>query len=274
MYGCKENESQEISNLSNKADLIYLKDYIGQKNKEQKANNLKIAILDTGISDNHKDILNISKRYNAIEKTNETFDDNGHGTAIASIIYSEVKDISSTSKPLLYDVKVLDEKGTATPETIAHAIEWCIDQEVDIINMSFGLIEDKKIVKDAIKKANDLNIISVAAAGNTYGLGTDYPAAYDGVISITAINEDDKRLPSSAKGKIDFSVLGEDLLSLDEDKEFFRYTGTSFAAAYATGIIAKKLDSGVEKDLIYGELVSSAVFLGEENIYGHGKLTN
>ncbi|WP_242264208.1 S8 family serine peptidase [Bacillus cereus group sp. BfR-BA-01400] len=56
----------------------------------------------------------------------------------------------------------------------------------------------------------------VAASGNTYGLGVDYPAKYENIISISSVNKEFKRASSSAKGKIDFAAphIVEHLLQL------------------------------------------------------------
>ncbi len=64
------------------------------------------------------------------------------------------------------------------------------------------------------------------------------------VISISSVNKEFKRASSSAKGKIDFAAPGVDILSTNQDGGYSTYSGTSFATAFATGVIAALLAEG------------------------------
>ncbi|MGR6020492.1 S8 family peptidase [Bacillus paranthracis] len=211
-------------------------------------NKIKVAILDNGIYKEHEDLKGkVVKEFNTINLNNPIIDETGHGTAIAGIIAAENNNLGILGvmpNIQLYDVKVLDKQGKGDVDHLIKGIRWCIEQRVNILNISFGLQSESPELKKAIDEAVDSGIIVVAAAGNTYGLGVDYPAKYENVISISSVNKEFKRASSSAKGKIDFAAPGVDILSTNQDGGYSTYSGTSFATAFATGVIAALLAEG------------------------------
>lgn len=239
---------------------------------------VKIAILDSGINKEHSDLQGVEfVEYNAISKKEEAvYDDYGHGTAIAGIIAAKGKDIRGVlTNPTIYDVKVINENGEAKLDSVVEGINWSIKNEVDIINISFGFINDRKDLKLAINKAVENGIIIIAAAGNTMGLSVDYPAKYDEVLSIASLDENLKIDSYSAIDKVDYSAPGVDIFSTDKDGGYELFSGTSFATAYATGIIAsifKQEDIEEENELL--DVIGNYILnLGNDKGYGKGLLT-
>ena len=240
---------------------------------------LKIAIIDSGI-DEEKARVKVSKRFN--EKNNQ-IDSYGHGTAVASIIaaQSNQKDhVEGVIKNIeIYDVNVLDANGNGDIDDITEGIEWCVNQNVDIINMSFGIQKDDARLRAAVEKAINHDIIIVAAAGNTLGLYTEYPAKYESVLSISAIDKNMKIYKYAAKGKIDFVAPGVDIVAIKTGKLSHQkeLSGTSFATAYATGIIASLLNNKeIHKETVHKDLLEYSKDLGEsgcDDLYGCGLLT-
>ncbi|BCG60072.1 S8 family serine peptidase [Paenibacillus sp. URB8-2] len=247
---------------------------------------VKVAILDSGIDKNHED-LKQSKiiEFNAEGPNKPVFDILGHGTAIAGIIASNDNDfgiVGVSPDVELYSVKILDDSGKGDINDFVKGIEWCIENNVDIINLSFGIKRENQHLESVIEKAINEGIIIVAAAGNNYGISVDYPAAYEDVFSITAIDSSSHSLNSSAVGKIDFSAPGKDILTLSPNNQYAVYDGTSFASAYVTGLIAKLLKrSEYPKDLnlislIRKDLIAISKDLGSkgyDEVYGYGSLS-
>ncbi|WP_147212801.1 S8 family serine peptidase [Oceanobacillus sojae] len=239
---------------------------------------IKIAIIDSGI-DEKKARVQVEKRFSDDNKTKDIL---GHGTAIASIIASKrsFQDDFEGVYPRgsIYDANVLDENGNATIEEIVSAVEWSISQEVDIINMSFGVENDDDRLHRAIKKATDNNIIIVAAAGNTLGMYTEYPAKYEEVLSISAVDEKMNLFKYSAKGKINFVAPGVDIeaIKIGNLSNQETLSGTSFATAYAAAIIAILLDENkIDNENYQKTLLEYAhPVKGKENdpSYGNGLL--
>lgn len=236
---------------------------------------LRIAILDSGINNNHTALKGVVKNsYNAINDSLETEDFFGHGTAIAGIIAAKPNNENVTgilSDVQLYDVQVLDERGQGKIESVIRGIEWSIEQDVDIINMSFGFQKDSDLLKSTIKKALDQGIVIVAAAGNTFGVYTDYPAKYEGVLSISAIDIQLKHYSLAAAGKIDFVAPGVDIPILGKINNEHIVSGTSFAAAHATSIIAYHLSQSSNSDIFSSEVID-VKNVGNKKYNGHGML--
>ncbi|MEK5040171.1 S8 family serine peptidase [Sporosarcina sp. FSL K6-3457] len=236
---------------------------------------IKIAILDSGINDNHSALKGLVKSsYNAINDSLETQDFFGHGTAIAGIIAAKPNKENVTgilSNVQLFDVQVLDEKGRGKIESVIKGIQWSIEQDVDIINMSFGFQNDSDLLKAAIKEALNQGIVIVAAAGNTFGLYTDYPAKYEGVLSISAIDVQLQHYSLAATGKIDFVAPGVDIPILGEINNEHIVSGTSFATAYATSIIAYHLSKSSNSDIFSSEVIAIKN-VGNKKYNGHGML--
>lgn len=82
---------------------------------------------------------------------------------------------------------------------IIAALQWCVDHDIDIVSMSFGLQSDSSALHDAISNAYSHGIVLVAAAGNVPGI-IDYPAAYNEVIAVGATDSNDIRASFSATG--------------------------------------------------------------------------
>ena len=208
---------------------------------------VKVAIVDSGIDKKHKDFDNkIVKEFNAISPAEPIVDILGHGTAVASIIAAADNGIGLlgiSPDVEIYSVKVLDENGNAQVEDLVNAIDWCIKNEVNVINLSIGISKDKVSLKNVIERAIRSNIIIVASAGNTYSSKVDYPAAYEKVISVSAIDENGKVPTFASLGKVDFFAPGVNVLTFSKDNGYMLNQGTSLAAAHVTGLIANIIQS-------------------------------
>lgn len=251
--------------------------YVGS-NSRKDTDPIKIAILDSGINKKHREFENLTfKEYNAITPGEKIKDDFGHGTAIAGIIAAKgIETTGILQNVTLYDVKVLNEKGQGKIEDVVEGIEWSIKQDIDIINISLGFSSDKVELKSAIEKAIGQGIIITAAAGNTLGLTVDYPAQYDDVLSISSFDKEFKIDPFSGAGKIDYSAPGVEVISTDNKGAYSTFSGTSFANAYATGVIASILNESASKhnaNTIKEVLSNYVVELGEKELFGEGFLT-
>jgi minor extracellular protease Epr len=243
---------------------------------------VKVAVLDSGIYKKHEDLQGkVVKEYNAINPDQPVEDDYGHGTAVAGIITANDNDvgiIGVTQDVELYDVKVLNSKGKGSVEDLISAIEWCMAEQVDIINISFGFQSENEDLKRVIEKASSDGIIIVAAAGNTYGLGVDYPARHEQVYSITAINDDLTRPSSAARGKIDYVAPGVSIISTDAKGGYALFDGTSFATAYSTGVLAelskeyKEIENGSKNNFSNFIQLHVKRLKQNENEFGNGIL--
>jgi subtilisin family serine protease len=209
---------------------------------------IKAAILDTGIDLDHPDLLdNIKGSVNLIKPKKSADDDNGHGTHVAGIIAASDNDIGviGTGPEIhLYVVKVLDKKGKGWLSDLVEGLEWCIQNEVQVVNLSVGSPVDNQSFYEAIVNAYGAGITLVAAAGNNgeSGGSIDYPAKYPETIAVSAVDWFCQfALFSSFGPEIDISAPGVDIKSTYMRGSYMILSGTSMAAAHVTGVVALTL---------------------------------
>ncbi|WP_051983533.1 S8 family serine peptidase [Pseudobacteroides cellulosolvens] len=139
---------------------------------------IKIAVFDSGISN-----IDTAGRVSFVEDKEIL---STHGNIIAS----NLRNMIPNSK--LYDVRILNNKNEGTYSNFAKGIDWAVENDIDIISLSVVGFEASSILEKAIKKAEDNNILVIAAAGNESSDKPLYPAAYTTVISVGAVNENSK----------------------------------------------------------------------------------
>ena len=141
---------------------------------------VKVAVLDSGV-----DIvqgIDLAGTVNLVPEEKEIspmfLDLTGHGTGIASIIAGTDEGGVQGVNPNvdLYSVKVLDEENKAPLSRVIEGIYWCIENDINIINMSFGTSTYSRALEKAVQDAYNANILIVGAAGNDGG-DVEYPAA-------------------------------------------------------------------------------------------------
>lgn len=208
---------------------------------------IKIAILDSGINGKHEDLQKkVVKSFNAIDNSKSIQDDFGHGTNIAGIIAATDNDIGIvgvSQNVVIYDVKVLDSAGVGEVEHVIEGLQWAANNNVDIVNMSFGFIKDYPELKKTIDMLLSQNIIVVASAGNNLGQEVDFPAGYTDVISVGSIDLNGKVDVLASTGKIDVYAPGKEIITTSSNGSYETVRGTSFSAAYITGELAKAIST-------------------------------
>ena len=163
---------------------------------------VKVAILDSGVD--YTEDIDVYMRKNFIpgeDGISVIYEDiSGHGTSVAGIIAAKDNDEGITGiNPYvqLYSARILDENKQAPASRVVAAIDWAIEQDVDIINISFGTTVDSEEIHAAIRRAYDAGILIVAAAGNN-GV-VEYPAAYDEVVAVGAVDAKGERTEGNVK---------------------------------------------------------------------------
>ena len=202
-----------------------------------------------------------------------------HGTSVAGVLVSQNKLIGVAPKSKLFAISAFSTSKyrpyvlQGTSSNIATAINRCILNKADVINLSFTGGKDRLIEK-LIAKAVKQGIIVIAAGGNGGHWGsTVYPALIPGVLAATAV-DDKKRLFSMAdKGRfIDYAAPGVDILTTAPGGKYILATGTSLSSAHLSGIVALLL-SEKRNQVIDNTLKKTAVDLGKpgrDQEYGDG----
>jgi subtilisin len=249
-----------------------------------------VAVLDTGIDYTHEDLdENYRGGYDFVFGDDDPFDDgfNSHGTHVAGIIGAEqnaVGVVGVAPEVELFAVKVLDGAGFGTEEWIIAGIEWAVNNQIDIVNLSIAG-PDRQGLQDACDRAYEAGLLLVGAAGNspTGGDPVEYPAAYDSVIAATATDSLDMAARFSPMGEeLELAAPGVDILSTATGASYQLLSGTSQATAHVTGAAALYVLSNAEDlnadGLVNNEDVRLMLQLtatdlgnpGKDGIYGHG----
>lgn len=264
-----------------------------QAAREKNKNTVKVCIIDSGID--YSSNIDVCDSFNFVEaysEKNPIFSDlSGHGTAVAGILASDstknddvyefdnkyLKKLTSEKingvNPYvkLYSAEVLDENNVTTVEQMIKGIEWAIERDVNIINISCGLEKDSKKLYEAIKKAYNKGILIIAAAGD--GETIQYPAKYEEVMAVGAVKCDATLMKSSPKGKeIEVVAPGEDVTTYGSFGILTNASGTSMAAPHVSALAAILWQQDITKsaDFIRELIKSTARSLGESNKYGAG----
>ena len=153
-------------------------------------------------------------------------------------------------------------RSVARLENIAQALNWMVENNVDIVNMSLAGPKNDTL-EDIVKAVARRGLIMVAATGNGGRSAVAYPASDPDVIAVTAIDARERVYKYANGGpEVDFAAPGVDLL-LPRGRGTTFASGTSYAAAFATAIIAQEVArSGIRKQQLLHALRQRSRDLG------------
>jgi subtilisin len=239
--------------------------------------NIKIGVIDSGIDYNHED-LNIVGGKTFIDGTTSYMDDYGHGTHVAGIISALNNDFGTLGLAFdaeIYAIKVIDKNGYGRYDDLIEGIEWAILNDIDIINMSLGSNSDSQALENSINKAYNSGILIIAAAGNS-GFNKKgnitYPAKYNSVMAVGAIDQNNSRADFSSVGR-ELELVAPGLgIKSTLPGGYGLNNGTSMAAAHVSGIAAliMQLKPELSNVQIREILNQTATPLGESFSFGYG----
>lgn len=210
--------------------------------------NVRIGVIDTGIDPTHPDLKHcIGHGINLVNRSLLPIDDNGHGTHIAGTIAGSGVTpngvIGVAPRATIHAVKAFDRDGSAYVSDIIAGIDWCVQNNLDIINMSFGMKTYNKSLELAVENAYRAGKVIVASSGNDGKRAfVDYPARFPQVISVGATTMANKIAPFTNRGRrIDVFAPGENIYSAWLHGQYNELSGTSMATSHVSGIIALML---------------------------------
>jgi hypothetical protein len=190
-----------------------------------------------------------------------------HATAVASLMVGAAGPFRGAATGAgLY---VADVYGTTpaggSAEAIARGLGWLAQNKVTVINISL-VGPRNRLLEQAVAALNARNVVVVAAVGNDGPAAPPlYPAAYPGVLAVTAVNGRRQVLPEAGRGPhVDFAAPGADMAAAGARGGYLAVRGTSFAAPLVAGLIARQ--GGRVEALTATDLGAA----GLDPVYGRG----
>ena len=257
------------------ADAAYRAGFLGQ--------GVRVGVLDSGVEP-HPDLAErlLSGRCFLPDAPDpeDTSDRYGHGTRVAGLIAasSESGFLGVAPEAGIVPLKVTDGKSVKI-EAICEAIYAAIDEyDCRVLNLSMGVRTDYASLREAIAYAEEKNVVVVAAAGNDGSSAVYYPAAYDTVIGVGAVDSDGAvYYHSNFNDSVFVTAPGAELLSTAAPGGYASCSGTSFAVSMVSGAAAVLLSA--EPELTPGELrdllaenAADGGAPGYDEAYGYGVL--
>ena len=203
-----------------------------------------VGIIDNGVDFSHPlfDSAFADSGYDFVDSdgdpSEEAGDLLGHGTFVTGL----VKLVAPGCQLIPY--RAFDEDGIGSCYSVVQAIYQAISDSVDIINLSFSTTTSYSSIEDAVTAAYQAGIAMVASSGNSNSPYPIYPAAYTGVIAVSAVDTLEYKADFSNYGDyVDVCAPGVQVYSsLAGDYDWGTWNGTSFSAPQVGGICALILD--------------------------------
>lgn len=224
------------------------------------SSDVRIAVIDTGADYEHEDLAaNVRP-----DPGDDFVDDFGtdpingtnngqpqpHGThvgGIAAAVTDNNTGVTGVSQSELIFGRALDSDGSGFTADVADAIRWAADQNADIINLSLGSPSASTLEKNAIDYACSNGSLLIAAAGNANDESVDFPAGYDQVVAVSAVDSDGELTVFTNTGEqVEVAAPGSTYKSTVPDgyfgSKYFKKSGTSMASPCAAGVAALIID--------------------------------
>ncbi|ACA88898.1 S8 family serine peptidase [Shewanella woodyi] len=212
--------------------------------------NRKVCITDTGYTRGHSDLPSTGVTgddgYGSNNTGNWYSDGNGHGTHVAGTIAAiggnnqGVVGVNPSGLVGLHIVKVFDDSGSwAYGSDMVAAVNQCVAAGADVISMSLGGGAASSAERQAFANATSQGVLSIAAAGNDGNSTLSYPASYDEVMSVAAVDSSGTKASfSQYNSQVEIAAPGVDVNSTWNNGGYKSISGTSMATPHVAGVAA------------------------------------
>jgi subtilisin family serine protease len=249
--------------------------------------NQKVCIMDTGYTLNHADLpssgVTGDDGYGSNNTGNWYNDGNGHGTHVAGTIAAignnnqGVVGVNPSGRLGLHIVKVFNDSGSwAYGSDLIQAINQCKAAGSTVISMSLGGGASSSAERAAFDSAYASGILNIAAAGNDGNSTMSYPASYNSVMSVAAVDSSGNVANfSQYNSQVEIAAPGVSVNSTYNDGGYRSLSGTSMATPHVAGVAALVWGNNPQCSArqIRDGLNASAQDRGSngrDNYYGHG----
>ena len=240
--------------------------------------NVTIAVIDSGIDAKHPELVNsIGDSFDALGSKEGP---HAHGTGIAGAIVAHARLIGSAPEARILAIRAFSAapKGAeSTSYVLLKALDYAALHGAQIVNMSFAGPKDP-VIERSIAATAARGIVMIAASGNAGPTSPPlYPAANPNVIAVSATDAQDRLFAASNRGShIAIAAPGVDIFLPAPDEKYQMISGTSFSAAYVSGLAALVLERNpaLKPEQVRGILTRTARDLGtpgRDDLFGAGE---
>lgn len=199
---------------------------------------VRVAVIDTGLDTGHPDLRDrVVGIRNFVDRDDGAFNTDVHGTAVAGVIAATSNNgvglVGVAPEAEVVGLKAcwqMEKGARCSTFTLAKALNFAIDQQVDVINLSLGGPPDALLTR-LVDKARESNILVVGAVSPDWPKG--FPAGVDSVIAVA-----NAAVASNPDAPDALSAPGNQVLSARPHGDYDFYTGSSFSAAQISGLSA------------------------------------
>jgi subtilisin family serine protease len=235
-------------------------------------------VIDSGIDAKHPELANsIADSFDALGSKEGP---HVHGTGVAGAIVAHARLMGAAPAARILAIRAFGTTQNGAESTsfvVLKGLDYAVAHGAQIINMSFAGPKDA-LIERGIAAAFAKGIVMVAASGNAGPKSPPlYPAAYAEVIAVSATDAQDKLFAASNRGSyIAVAAPGADIFLPAPDGKYQMPSGTSFSAAYISGLAALVLERNpAEKpDEMRAVLMKTARDLGapgRDDLFGAGE---
>ncbi len=241
---------------------------------------VRIGMIDAGVDVTHPALRGQKVTYRSFHRKGRKPGPKDHGTAVAAIMVGRAEWGGLLPGAELFAANMFEynEKGRKVGSAIGliKAANWLLEKNVHVINLSVAGA-DNKILRRVFRKAVGRKQKMIAAGGN-WGRSDKpaYPAAYKGVVAVTAINSRGLIYSRANTGAyIDFAAPGVRVYTAAPGGGGRLQSGTSFASPFIAAMMALDIKNGKGKSLpalekLLKKNIKDLGMPGRDNIFGWG----
>ena len=240
--------------------------------------NVRIAVIDSGIDARHPELAgSIAETFDALGSKEGA---HAHGTGIAGAIVAHAQLMGAAPAAKLLAIRAFGQSPNGAESNsfvILKALDYAAMHGAQIINMSFAGPKDA-LIERGIAATATRGIAMIAAAGNAGAKSPPlFPAANPNVIAVGATDAEDRLFAASNRGSyIALAAPGVDIFLPAPDDKYQMTSGTSFSAAFVSGVAALMLarNPALRSEELRAILMKTAHDLGSpgrDDLFGAGE---
>ncbi len=260
-----------LSGLQWALDAIHLGDLLGTKGKPVAAGaGTVVAVVDSGVDGSHPDLAGRVIAGPDFIDGGAPDDPQGHGTHMSGIIAAATGNGAGGAGiapgASILSVRVLNDRNAGSAYTVARGIDAATDAGADIINLSLNWTdpnEDISRVLSAMRRAANAGVVLIVAAGNGARDHCEEPVLEQRALCVGALDDSLQLASFSSHGHgLGLVAPGSNVLSTWPGARYARASGTSQAAAHASGVAALLVGLGMRGDQVIQRLTRTARDIG------------